>query len=60
MEICDVVLRLLAASVVQSVRVCEEIPIDNSVLINAPTLACLMEHCMPESEGFKILESRNG
>jgi hypothetical protein len=51
LEICDVVLRLLAASVVRSVivrDVCN--PID--VLINAPTLAYLMEQC----QSLKVLK----
>jgi hypothetical protein len=39
LEICDVVLRLLAASVVHSVI------IRNGALINTASLACLMEQC---------------
>jgi hypothetical protein len=46
LEICDVVLRLLAASVcvVHSVILQKVISVD-VILINAPTLAYLMEHC---------------
>jgi hypothetical protein len=40
LEICDVVLRLLAASVVYSVIMQQD-----GALINSPTLAYLMEHC---------------
>jgi hypothetical protein len=43
-EICDFVLRLLAASVVHSVSLCKRISNDDTV-INAPTLAYLMEQC---------------
>ena len=42
-EICDVVLRLLAASVVHSVNLDEGS--SPGVLINATSLAYLMEHC---------------
>jgi hypothetical protein len=42
-EICDVVLRLLARSVVHSVYLQEWR--SHGALINAPTLAYLMEHC---------------
>jgi hypothetical protein len=44
LEICDVVLRLLEASVVHSVIV-DQLISRYSVLINAPTLAYLMEQC---------------
>jgi hypothetical protein len=44
LEICDVVVRLLAASVVHSV-VLDNWGSRDGVLINAPTLAYLMEHC---------------
>jgi hypothetical protein len=45
-ESCDVVLRLLAASVVHSVRLDKFISADDGdVSINAPTLAHLMEQC---------------
>jgi hypothetical protein len=43
-EICDVVLRLLAASVVHSVQLIKENSRDG-VLVNAPSLANLMEQC---------------
>jgi hypothetical protein len=43
LEICDIVLRLLAVSVVQSVRLSNRWAYD--VFINAPTLAYLMELC---------------
>jgi hypothetical protein len=53
LEICDVVLRLLAASVVQSVR------LNNwrspGLFINAPTLANLMEQC----QSLKVLSLMN-
>jgi hypothetical protein len=44
LEISDVILRLLAASVVHSLILPAWRSAD-SVLINAPTLACLMEQC---------------
>jgi hypothetical protein len=44
LEICDVVLRLLAASVVHSV-VLDNWSSRDGALINAPALACLMEQC---------------
>jgi hypothetical protein len=44
LEICDVVLRLLAASVVQSVLLCKRSSRDGA-LIRAPTLASLMKRC---------------
>jgi hypothetical protein len=44
LEICDVVVRLLAASVVHSV-ILEKWSSRDGVLINAPTLAYLMEQC---------------
>jgi hypothetical protein len=43
-EICDVVLRLVAASVVHSVLLRQLIPVDGA-LINAASLAYLMEQC---------------
>jgi hypothetical protein len=43
-EICDVVLRLLAASIVRSVILCKRSSRD-STLIHAPTLASLMKRC---------------
>jgi hypothetical protein len=45
LEICDIVLRLMAESVVQSVR------LSYGVLINAPALAYLMEQC----QSLKVL-----
>jgi hypothetical protein len=42
LEICDVVVRLLAASVVHSVRLSDYTP---DFCIHAPTLAHLMEQC---------------
>jgi hypothetical protein len=42
LEICDVVLRLLAASVVSSGT---SMDVAGGVLINAASLAYLMEHC---------------
>jgi hypothetical protein len=44
LEICDIVLRLLAASDVHSVILTDWNSLDDA-LINAPTLAYLMEHC---------------
>jgi hypothetical protein len=44
LDICDVVLRLLAASVVHSV-ILDEWSFHDGALINAPTLAYLMEQC---------------
>jgi hypothetical protein len=44
LEICDVVLLLLAASVVQSVLLCKRSSRDGA-LIRAPTLASLMKRC---------------
>jgi hypothetical protein len=44
LEICNVVLRLLAASVVRSVILQKPISLDSG-FINAPTLAYLMEQC---------------
>jgi hypothetical protein len=52
LEICNIVLRLLAVSVVHSVRVVKRIRIDDP-LINAPTLAYLMEQC--QSSKFFII-----
>jgi hypothetical protein len=49
-EICDVVLRLLAASVVHSVRL-DTRDFLHGLLINAPTLAHLMEQC----QSLKVL-----
>jgi hypothetical protein len=45
LEICDVVLRLLAASVVHSVHLNDHGYRRGAALINAPTLAYLMEQC---------------
>jgi hypothetical protein len=45
LEICDIVLRLLAASVVHSVHLNEHGYRRGAALINAPTLAYLMEQC---------------
>jgi hypothetical protein len=44
LEICDVVLRLLAVSVIQSVRLFDYNALEYT-FINAPTLAFLMEQC---------------
>jgi hypothetical protein len=44
-EICDVVLRLLTASVVRSVSLNRYILVPDGLLIHAPTLAYLMEQC---------------
>jgi hypothetical protein len=44
LEICDIVLRLLAVSVVHSVII-DECFCDDAALINAPALAYLMEQC---------------
>jgi hypothetical protein len=44
-EICDVVLRLVAASVVHSVLLRQLIPVDGTKSINTASLACLMEQC---------------
>jgi hypothetical protein len=49
-DICDVILRLLAASVVHSVIIQKETSLDD-VFINAPTLAYLMEQC----QSLKVL-----
>jgi hypothetical protein len=53
LEICDVVLRLLAASVVHSVILCKPSPFSSrgGACIDAPTLAYLMEH----SQSLKAL-----
>jgi hypothetical protein len=53
LEICDVVLRLLAVSVVQSVRLTD--PSTPGLFINAPTLANLMEQC----QSLKSLSLQN-
>jgi hypothetical protein len=45
LEICDVLLRLLAASVVHSVILRKRSSRDGYLSINAPTLAYLMEKC---------------
>jgi hypothetical protein len=45
LEICDVVLRLMAASVVQSVILGEKWNFRDGALINATSLAYLMEQC---------------
>jgi hypothetical protein len=47
-EICDVVVRLLAVSAVQSVRLMDW---NHGAVINAPTLAYLMEQC----QSLKVL-----
>jgi hypothetical protein len=52
-EICDVVLRLLATSVVHSVLL--ENCYSDDLLINAPTLAHLMEQC----QSLKVLKLEN-
>jgi hypothetical protein len=44
LEICDIILRLLAVSVVHSLLI-EEWSCRDGTLITAPALACLMEHC---------------
>jgi hypothetical protein len=49
MEICDVVFRLLAVSVVHSVRLYTNV--NDDTFINAPTLAYLMEQC----QSLKVL-----
>jgi hypothetical protein len=54
LEICDVVLRLLAASVVHSVLLRKTYCRDG-VLINAPTLAYLMEQC----QSLKLLSLKD-
>jgi hypothetical protein len=51
LEICDVVLRLLAASVVHSV-ILNKCCYRDSAFINAPTLAYLMEQC----QSLKVLK----
>jgi hypothetical protein len=51
LEICDVVLRLLAASDVHSVILRKRISLDGGFIINAPTLAYLMEQC----QSLKVL-----
>jgi hypothetical protein len=53
-EICDVVLRLVAASVVRSVVLRQLIPVDGA-LINAASLAYLMEQC----QSLKALTLQN-
>jgi hypothetical protein len=45
LEICDVIIRLLAASAVYSVILSMSDFRDTAVLINAPTLEYLMERC---------------
>jgi hypothetical protein len=50
LEVCDVVIRLLAGSVVHSLLLCEGSS-PGGVSINAPTLAYLMEHC----QSLKVL-----
>jgi hypothetical protein len=59
LEICDVVLRLLAASVVRSVHLADWSSIHwtsfNGAFINAPILAYLMEQC----QSLKILSMSN-
>jgi hypothetical protein len=53
LEICDVVLRLLAVSVVHAVMITNWRYLD--IFINAPTLAYLMEHC----QSLKFLSLKN-
>jgi hypothetical protein len=56
LEICDVIARLLAASVVQSVCLDSDwVSGYDIALINAPTLAYLMEHC----QSLKVLSFTN-
>jgi hypothetical protein len=45
LEICDVVVRLLAASVVHTVHLSNRSNLDDDIYINAPSLAYLMEQC---------------
>jgi hypothetical protein len=45
MEICDVILRLLAESVVHSVTLDQWSSRDGAFIVNAPTLSYLMERC---------------
>jgi hypothetical protein len=54
LEICDVVFRLLAVSVVQSLHLTDQTPITD-LFINAPTLAYLMEQC----QSLKVLSLKN-
>jgi hypothetical protein len=54
LEICDAVLRLLAVSVIHSV-VLDKVGTPYSIVINAPTLAHLMEQC----QSLKVLELSN-
>jgi hypothetical protein len=51
-EICDVVLRLLAVSVVHSVLLDQWVSHHEILAINAPTLAYLMERC----QSLKVLK----
>jgi hypothetical protein len=51
LEICDIVLRLLAASVVHSVRLRKGVTRDGDVTINAPALAYLTDQC----QSLKVL-----
>jgi hypothetical protein len=51
LETCDVVLRLMAVTVVQTVHLNNRLPIDGA-LINAPTLAYMMEQCQ---QSLKLL-----
>jgi hypothetical protein len=55
LEICDVVLRLLATSVVHSVQLNKHNSLDGDTLINALSLAYLMEQC----KSLKVLELWN-
>jgi hypothetical protein len=55
LEICDVLFRLLAASVVDSVILRSGIHHDGGAWINAPTLAHLMEQC----KSLKVLTLMN-
>jgi hypothetical protein len=56
-EICDVVLRLLAVSVVHSLEIYGWTPSNDAIFINAPTLGYLM--AVPKSEGFNVGETGN-
>jgi hypothetical protein len=58
LEIFDVVLRLLAASVVHSVLLNQYVSLDGA-LINAASFG-VSDGAVPKSEGFKVSESGNG
>jgi hypothetical protein len=51
LEICDVVIRLLAASVVHSIKLSNQKNLVDAISINAPRLAYLMEQC----QSLKVL-----